>query len=79
MTARQVGAVSALALTVFAVSVSPALAYLDPGTGSMILQGIIGAAAGALVVVRIYWSRLKRFFSPKRDVHSAEEGNREND
>ncbi len=84
MTARQVGAVSAIALTVFAVFLSPAQAYLDPGTGSMILQGIIGAIAGALVVLRIYWAKIKLFLSPKSlspksNAKSAEEGSREKD
>lgn len=65
MTARRAGAVSATALTLFAAWASPAQAYLDPGTGSMILQGIIGAIAGALVMLRIYWAKIKRFLSPK--------------
>lgn len=79
MTARQVGAVSTFALTVFALLTSPAQAYLDPGTGSMILQGIIGAIAGALVVLRIYWARLKQFFSPKSHADSVEESRQEKD
>lgn len=36
-----------------------ALAYLDPGTGFLILQGIIGAVAGVLVSGRIYFGKLK--------------------
>ena len=35
----------------------------DPGTGSIILQGLIAAVAGALVVGKLYWERLKQFFS----------------
>lgn len=42
---------------------APAFAYLDPGTGSMILQGIIATVAGALVAGRVYWQRVKAFFS----------------
>ena len=39
-----------------AVSVtSPAYAYLDPGTGSMLLQMLLGGVAGALVVGKLYW------------------------
>lgn len=34
---------------------SPAHAYLDPGTGSMILQGL----AAGLVAVLAFWSRLR--------------------
>ena len=35
-------------------------AYLDPGTGSMALQLLIGGAVAALAVVRTYWARIKR-------------------
>lgn len=44
----------------------PAFAYLDPGTGSILLQGIIAGVAGVLVVLKLYWYRIKNFFSPKR-------------
>lgn len=42
---------------------APAFAYLDPGTGSIILQGLIASVAGLMVVGRLYWQRLKQFFS----------------
>ena len=51
------------ALAVYAVSLGNAYAYLDPGTGSIIVQGIIGAIAGGLVVGRMYWHKFKSFFS----------------
>ena len=38
-------------------------AYLDPGTGSILLQGLIAGVAGGLVVIRLYWARAKSFFS----------------
>lgn len=41
---------------------SPAMAYLDPGTGSMILQLVLGGVAGALVILKLYWARLKSLF-----------------
>ena len=40
-------------------------AYLDPGTGSMILQAIIGGVVGSIFVIKTYWSKIKRFFSKK--------------
>lgn len=40
----------------------PAFAYLDPATTSMVLQMILGGVAGALVVTKLYWYRLKVFF-----------------
>lgn len=42
--------------------VEPAYAYLDPGTGSMILQGIIGGAAAGLFVMKMQWARIKSRF-----------------
>jgi hypothetical protein len=36
-----------------------ALAYLDPGTGSILLQVIIGGVAGLGVIVKLYWHRLR--------------------
>lgn len=31
------------------------LAYLDPGTGSMLLQAIVGGSAGLYVLARHIW------------------------
>lgn len=40
----------------------PAHAYLDPGSGSMILQVLLGGIAGAAVVIKMYWRRFLAFF-----------------
>ena len=40
----------------------PAYAYLDPATGSIILQGLLAGIAGLMVVLRLYWGRVKAFF-----------------
>jgi hypothetical protein len=40
----------------------PALAYIDPGTGSFLVQALIAALAGAAVTIRLYWSNIKSFF-----------------
>jgi len=49
------------------VCTEPAYAYLDPGTGSILLQGLIAAIAGAMITGRLYWSRIKNFFSRKTE------------
>ena len=41
---------------------SPAYAYLDPGTGSMLLQALIGAVTGVFVVGGIYKAKIMAFF-----------------
>lgn len=38
---------------------SSAHAYLDPATGSIIIQAVIAAAAGTAYFVRRYWYQLK--------------------
>ena len=37
---------------------SPAEAYLDPGTGSMLLSAIIGVGAAVGLAVKMFWYRL---------------------
>tara|TARA_Y100001970_G_scaffold56343_1_gene71411 strand:- start:1400 stop:1618 length:219 start_codon:yes stop_codon:yes gene_type:complete len=39
--------------------ISKAYAYLDPGTGSIILQAIIAFFAGLITYCSIYWVKLK--------------------
>ncbi|MGH6922687.1 MAG: hypothetical protein ACRED5_02860 [Propylenella sp.] len=47
---------------VLASSAAPAFAYIDPGTGSMMLQLMLGGVAGALVVGKLYLHRAREFF-----------------
>ena len=37
------------------------LAYLDPGSGSMILQILAGGLAAVAVAAKLYWGRLLTF------------------
>jgi hypothetical protein len=37
-------------------------AYLDAGTGSIILQAVLGGVVGALVGVKLFWNQIKAFF-----------------
>lgn len=37
-------------------------AYLDPGTGSYILQLIIAGLLGGLFALKMFWSKVKNFF-----------------
>ena len=43
-----------------------AYAYLDMGTGSYIIQVIIGSFLGVAVTLKIFWSRIVNYFSNKR-------------
>ncbi len=40
---------------------SKAYAYLDPGSGSMILQAILGFIAASLATISFYWTKVKTF------------------
>lgn len=37
-------------------------AYLDPGTGSFLLQLLLATLLGGLFLVRVFWNRIKDFF-----------------
>ena len=51
-----------------------AWAYLDAGTGSMILQVIIAGVTGALITLKIYWARIRaRFFGEPLDKKPAQD------
>jgi hypothetical protein len=45
---------------------SPAWAYLDPGTGSMLVSAVIGVAAAIGLAVKMFWYRIVGFFRGKR-------------
>jgi hypothetical protein len=42
-----------------------AWAYLDPGTGSMMLQLLLGGIAGAMVLGKLYWHRFRGFLTSR--------------
>ena len=68
---RNCGAL-ALLLVVAAGTTLPreAHAYLDAGTGSLLIQVLIASVAAALIAVRAYWTRIKDLFggnSPEAD------------
>jgi hypothetical protein len=39
------------------------LGYLDPGSGSFILQLVIASLLGGAFIVKSYWKKIKSFFS----------------
>ena len=52
------GTSAALAVVALLIA-TPAYAYIDPGSGGMLIQLLTGGAAGALILVRLYWKRIK--------------------
>ena len=43
-----------------------AQAYIDPGSGSIIIQAIIGVVATVGTTVTIYWEKIKYFFKKNK-------------
>jgi hypothetical protein len=43
---------------------TPAFAYLDPGSGSMLLQGLLAAVAAGGAYIGMSWRKLKDMFRP---------------
>lgn len=38
-------------------------AYIDPGTGSLIIQVLIASSVGAFFVIKTYWKKVKAFLN----------------
>ena len=54
----------------------PVHAYLDPGTGSVALQFILGGMVALLAAVRVYWDRLKNFVQRRQGGDGVAAGDR---
>jgi hypothetical protein len=65
---RVVAAVLAVQLAAFSAA---AHAYLDPGTGSILVQSLLAGIAGAVAVLSLYWQRVKAFFVNMRKSRDA--------
>ena len=54
-----------LLISVF--SIQPLNAYIDPGTGSTIIQLLIAGSVTILYTTKVYWKSIRSFFSRKKD------------
>jgi hypothetical protein len=62
-----------VALCVSLLGYAPvASAYLDPGTGSMILSAIVGLFATAALAFKTYWYKIKRMLTGKHPARKAQ-------
>jgi hypothetical protein len=48
-------------------------AYLDPGTGSMLLQVILGGVAAVGVAIKLYWHKLRAAFGVAKKEEPEDE------
>ena len=42
-------------------------AYFDPGTGTLLLQGLVAVLAAGGAAIAVYWNKLKSLFSKKKN------------
>tara|TARA_B110000495_G_C22374563_1_gene243068 strand:- start:257 stop:454 length:198 start_codon:yes stop_codon:yes gene_type:complete len=54
-------------LAFFGVYIQSVHAYIDPGTGSMVVQVLIGAFVGLGIGIKVYWYKLKEKFIRKKE------------
>lgn len=64
---KKIVLLAALATGATVMATQEAHAYLDPGTGSMLLQGLIAGLAATSVVVGRYWYKLRSYFVRSSD------------
>ena len=73
---RRLACVSAVITPLYLTLPREIHAYIDPGTGSIIIQLLIGLFVGGLVAIRIFWTRirtkLKGLFRREKDHEGTE-------
>ena len=45
---------------------TPAFAYIDPGTGSIIISFLVGLFSAAFFYIKTFWMKIKNIFSKKK-------------
>ena len=53
-----------LVFIIILTNINNAFAYIDPGTGSIIVQMIIGGLVGVGIAIKVFWYRIKTALSP---------------
>ena len=51
----------------------PAHAYLDPASGSMFLQLVLGGVAGLAVAFKLYWRKIVAAFGGKKPESDSDD------
>lgn len=54
---------------------APAMAYLDPGSGSMIIQVLLAGILGAAFTLKMYWRRFIDFVTGRKSTTSEVSSN----
>ena len=64
-TRRELGYLVVVAVLVICLLPATALAYIDPGTGSFVIQGIIAGVIGVGLAIKVFWHRIQSAFTGK--------------
>lgn len=48
------------------------VAYIDPGSGSLLIQALIAAVLGIAYTVKVYWRKIIGFFTKKQEENKFE-------
>lgn len=67
-----------LLILLFVFDSHQAQAYLDPGSGSFLFQIIVGGLLSALFAIKLYFRKIKSFFSKKPKASNQNGQNKEN-
>ncbi|MDP2696294.1 MAG: hypothetical protein Q8O87_03555 [bacterium] len=62
-----------LPLLYFLIFPLPAHAYLDPGTGSFLIQLIVSGVIGGAYVVKTFWKNIRGFVSSRSKSETLNE------
>jgi hypothetical protein len=60
--------VIAASIAFIGLSTGDAFAYLDPGTGSILLQALIATVASSLFVIKMYWHKFRSLLGLNRNA-----------
>ena len=63
----------ALFMVLGVATIESAQAYLDPGTGSLFLQIILGGVAGLLIAGKLFWHRILLFLRIRKPEYETEQ------
>ncbi len=72
MSTRPMRGVCLLACAMILVWCGPAYAYIDAGMASMMFQMLIGGILAGLFTMKLYWARIKQFFSGRSEAADDE-------
>jgi len=65
--------VTPIFIVLISLWVSPAMAYIDPGSGSAIMSAIIGFFVAISLTIKTYWYKIMSLFSRKKTTPTEDD------